>query len=55
MDNTNIINEIRSKTDIVDVISSYLPLTQKEKYFFKIGGFYENRRKKTKRIPTKNG
>ena len=34
MDNTNIINEIRSKVDIVDIISSYLPLTQKGKNFF---------------------
>ena len=31
MDNTNVINEIRQKIDIVDVVSSYLPLTQKGK------------------------
>ena len=27
----NIVNEIRSKVDIVDIISSYLPLVQKVK------------------------
>jgi DNA primase len=40
MNNINVINEIQSKTDIVNIISSYLPLTQKDKDFTKIGGFY---------------
>ena len=30
----NLINEIRSKNDIVDVITSYLPLTKKGKNYF---------------------
>lgn len=42
MDNTNVINEIRSKTDIVDVISSYLPLTQKGKNFFGVCPFHDD-------------
>lgn len=42
MDNTNIINEIRSKSDIVDVISSYLPLTQKGKNFFGVCPFHDD-------------
>lgn len=42
MDNTNIINEIRSKTDIVDIISSYLPLTQKGKNFFGVCPFHDD-------------
>ena len=32
--NINVINEIRSKIDIVDVVSKYVPLTQKGKNFF---------------------
>jgi len=42
MDNTNIINEIRSKTDIVDIVSSYLPLTQKGKNFFGVCPFHDD-------------
>ena len=42
MDNTNVINEIRSKTDIVDIISSYLPLTQKGKNFFGVCPFHDD-------------
>ena len=42
MDNTNIINEIRSKVDIVDIISSYLPLTQKGKNFFGVCPFHDD-------------
>lgn len=42
MDNTNIINEIRSKTDVVDIISSYLPLTQKGKNFFGVCPFHDD-------------
>lgn len=42
MDNTNIINEIRRKCDIVDIISSYLPLTQKGKNFFGVCPFHDD-------------
>lgn len=42
MDNTNIINEIRNKVDIVDIISSYLPLTQKGKNFFGVCPFHDD-------------
>ncbi len=38
----NIINEIRSKVDIVDVVSSYLPLTQKGKNFFGVCPFHDD-------------
>ncbi len=42
MDNTHTINEIRSKVDIVDIISSYLPLTQKGKNFFGVCPFHDD-------------
>lgn len=42
MDNTNIINEIRSKVDIVDIVSSYVPLTQKGKNFFGVCPFHDD-------------
>lgn len=42
MDNTSIINEIRSKCDIVDIVSSYLPLTQKGKNFFGVCPFHDD-------------
>ena len=42
MDSTNAINEIRSKVDIVDVISSYLPLTQKGKNHFGVCPFHDD-------------
>lgn len=42
MDNTNIINEIRSRVDIVDIVSSYLPLTQKGKNFFGVCPFHDD-------------
>lgn len=42
MDNTNVINEIRRKCDIVDIISSYLPLTQKGKNFFGVCPFHDD-------------
>lgn len=42
MDNTNIINEIRKKCDIVDIVSSYLPLTQKGKNFFGVCPFHDD-------------
>lgn len=38
----NIINEIRSKVDIVDVISKYVPLTQKGKNFFGVCPFHDD-------------
>ena len=42
MDFTNTINEIRSKVDIVDIISSYLPLTQKGKNYFGVCPFHDD-------------
>ncbi|MDD6224517.1 MAG: CHC2 zinc finger domain-containing protein, partial [bacterium] len=42
MDHTNIVNEVRSKVDIVDVVSSYLPLTQKGKNFFGVCPFHDD-------------
>ncbi len=42
MDFTNTINEIRRKVDIVDVISSYLPLTEKGKNYFGICPFHDD-------------
>ena len=42
MDYTNTINEIRSKVDIVDIISSYLPLTQKGKNYFGVCPFHDD-------------
>ena len=42
MDSNALINEIRSKVDIVDVISSYLPLTQKGKNFFGVCPFHDD-------------
>lgn len=41
MDN-NIINEVREKNDIVDVISSYIPLIQKGKNYFGICPFHDD-------------
>lgn len=38
----NVINEVRSKVDIVDVISNYLPLTQKGKNFFGVCPFHDD-------------
>jgi len=37
-----IINEIRNKTDIVDVISQYLPLTQRGKNYFGVCPFHDD-------------
>ena len=42
MDNTNVINEIRSKVNIVDIISSYLPLTSKGKNYFGVCPFHDD-------------
>lgn len=42
MDYTNAINEIRNKVDIVDIISSYLPLTQKGKNYFGVCPFHDD-------------
>lgn len=41
MDN-NMIDIVRSKTDIVDIVSSYLPLTKKGKNFFGVCPFHED-------------
>lgn len=40
--NINVINEIRSKIDIVDVVSKYVPLTQKGKNFFGVCPFHDD-------------
>ena len=40
--NVNVINEIRSKIDIVDVVSKYVPLTQKGKNFFGVCPFHDD-------------
>lgn len=40
--NTETINEIRRNVDIVDVISGYLPLTQKGKNFFGVCPFHDD-------------
>lgn len=42
MNEHDLVNEIRSKVDIVDVISSYLPLTQKGKNFFGVCPFHDD-------------
>lgn len=42
MNNQDIINEIRNKVDIVDVISSYVPLVQKGKNYFGICPFHND-------------
>lgn len=44
MDNNNVINEIRSKVDIVDVISSYIPLIQKGKNYWAVCPFHDDTR-----------
>ena len=40
MDDHNLINEVRYKNDIVEVISSYLPLTKKGKNYFGVCPFH---------------
>lgn len=42
MNEHDLISEIRSKVDIVDVISSYIPLTQKGKNFFGVCPFHDD-------------
>lgn len=42
MNNQSVINEIRNKVDIVDIISSYLPLEQKGRNFFGICPFHND-------------
>lgn len=43
MSNQNTINEIRSKIDIVDLISEYVPLTKKGKYYWGICPFHNDK------------
>lgn len=40
--NDNTINEIRNKIDIVDVVSEYVPLTQKGKNYFGVCPFHDD-------------
>lgn len=42
MDNQKIINEIRNKIDIVDLISEYIPLSQKGKNYFGVCPFHND-------------
>ncbi len=42
MDNHSLIDEIRLHSDIVDVISSYIPLTQKGKNYFGVCPFHDD-------------
>lgn len=42
MNDKKIIDEIRQKVDIVDVVSSYIPLTQKGKNFFGVCPFHDD-------------
>lgn len=42
MNNQDIINEIRSKIDIVDIISEYVPLVQKGKNYFGVCPFHND-------------
>ena len=43
MDNQNIINEIRSKINIVDLVSEYVPLTKKGQYYWGICPFHNDK------------
>ncbi len=40
--NIDLINQIRSKVDIVDIISEYIPLTQRGKNFFGVCPFHDD-------------
>ncbi len=42
MDNQSVIDEVRLHSDIVDVISSYIPLTQKGKNYFGVCPFHDD-------------
>lgn len=42
MDQTNLINDIRKQVDIVDIISSYVPLAQKGKNYFGVCPFHDD-------------
>ena len=42
MNNQNIINEIRSKVDIVDVVGSYIPLNKQGKNYFCVCPFHDD-------------
>ena len=40
--NNDLINELRSKLNIVDVISSYIPLTKKGRNYFGLCPFHDD-------------
>ena len=42
MINNDTINEIRNKTDIVSVISNYVPLTKRGKNYFGVCPFHDD-------------
>lgn len=42
MNDRNLVDEIRRKIDIVDIVSSYIPLTQKGKNFFGVCPFHDD-------------
>ena len=43
MDSQNTINDIRSKINIVDVISEYVPLTKKGQYYWGLCPFHNDK------------
>ncbi len=43
MDNQNTINEVRSKINIVDLVSEYVPLTKKGQYYWGICPFHNDK------------
>jgi len=43
MDNQNTINEIRSKINIVDLVSEYVPLTKKGQYYWGVCPFHNDK------------
>ena len=43
MNNQNIVNEIRSKVDIIELVSEYLPLTKKGQYYWGVCPFHNDK------------
>ena len=43
MNNQNTINDIRSKLNIVDIVSEYVPLTKKGQYYWGICPFHNDK------------
>ena len=53
MNNQNVINEIRSKIDIVDLISEYVPLTKKGQYYWGVCPFHNDKNPSMSVSPTR--